>query len=140
MNRKIVFRAKEVSTNNWVFGDLIQYENGDTAIFDKKMTEYGCEATQICRRTKVVPDTIGQFTGLLDRNQNPIYEGDILGANGKVIGWIEGSVRGYCYDVVYINHPKGEKRWSLYGTVKHDFPNKIEVIGNVFDNKDLLEE
>lgn len=67
-----------------------------------------------------------------------IYDGDILGAKGKVIGWVKGGVRGYCYDVVYVNHPAGESRWTLYSTVKDDYPEQIEVIGNIYDNSELL--
>lgn len=139
MNREIKFRGKS-EYGAFVYGDLIQYQNGDAAIFEKKLTKYGCEATEICKRTKVNAKTVSQFTGLHDKNGKEIYEGDILGTNESVIGWVKGGVRGYCYDVVYINHPVIESDWSLYETVKYDYPGKIKVIGNIYDNKELLEE
>ena len=52
MNREIKFRGKTES-KQFIFGDIIQYENGDTAIFERKITGYGYEATQISNRTKV---------------------------------------------------------------------------------------
>ena len=142
MEREIKFRAKEANTNRWVFGDLIQYENGDTAIFENKMTEYGCEATQICRRTKVQFDTIGQYTGLQDKNGKDIYEGDILMCirdrsdnKGKKyyrsVLFKHGSfcmtVPGYnCLSSLYNHVVNGKLLW--------------EIVGNIYDNKDLLED
>jgi hypothetical protein len=86
---------------------------------------------------EVIPETVGQFTGLCDKNGKEIYRGDILGVKGKIIGHVKDGVRGYCYDVVYAM-PLREKGCSLYHTVKYDYPNSIEVIGNIHDNRDLL--
>lgn len=121
MNREIIFRGKSTNNDKWVYAEL----HG-----------FGMDLFNECVRE----NTIGQFTGLFDKNGKEIYEGDILGTNGKIIGWVKGGARGYCYDVVYINHPTGEKRWSLYGTVVEDFNNKIEVISNIHDNPELIKE
>lgn len=146
MNREIIFRGKTVNGNKWVYGDLLHIAGGyiiyhgsqkDCEITTGKHASVELLHDEI---SVVVPETVGQFTGLFDKNGKEIYEGDILGANGKIIGWVKGGVRGYCYDVVYINHPTGEKRWSLYGTVVEDFNNKIEVISNIHDNPDLIKE
>ena len=121
MNREIKFRAKSINSGKWIYAIL----HG-----------FGMDLFNEC----VSEDTIGQFTGLYGKNGKEIYEGDILGTNESVIGWVKGGVRGYCYDVVYINHPAVESDWALYGTVKYDYPGKIKVIGNIYDNKELLEE
>lgn len=126
MNRVIKFRGKSLHTGEWHYGNLMQvgdacyiHEPGTAGFFTD-------------------PETVGQFTELYDCKGNGIYDGDILGAKGKVIGWVKGGVRGYCYDVVYVNHPAGESRWTLYSTVKDDYPEQIEVIGNIYDNSELL--
>lgn len=136
MEREIRFRAKEVSSNNWVFGDLIQYENGDAAIFNKKMTKYGYEATQICMRTKVESETIGQFTGKHDKNRKEIYSGDLLRDQDGVIYeiWYSEETAAFMSEIV---HPANDMVDILGG---YDTERCFEVIGNIFDNKELLED
>lgn len=129
MKREIKFRGKDIITDEWIYGFPFIDNLGYECIIRKGVLE-GMRSVHI--------GTIGQYTGLKDKNGTDIYEGDILGINEKAIGWVKGGVRGYCYDVVYIKHPSGEKDWSLYGTIEHDYPNKLEVIGNIYDNKELL--
>lgn len=132
MSREIKFRGKRFDNGEWKYGNLIIDDSGNCEIVDY---ENNYEI-----RYDVRGETIGQYTGLKDKTGQEIYEGDVLGTDGKVVGWVKGDVRGYCYDVVYVNHPAGEKRWTLYSTVVDDYPNKIEVIGNIHDNPDLLLE
>ena len=148
MKRKIKFRGKRLDNGEWVHGDLLHICGGcviyhgsptESELIEEDRPNLAIEL-YMNEVSPVAANTVGQFTGLLDKNGKEIYEGDVLGMNEKVIGWVKGGVRGYCYDVVYLNHPKGEERWSLYGTVIHDFPNRIEVIGNIHDNPELLQE
>lgn len=139
--REIKFRGKTES-NLFIFGDLIQYENGDTAIFEKKITRYGYEATQISNRTKVDKETIGQFTGLHDKNGKEIYLGDIVKA--PLLDPIFGDIIKDAFCNAEIKFNKGSFVVSYYGSNHNiylsDLYYKIEVIGNIFDNKELLKE
>lgn len=129
MTREIKFRGKRLDNGEWITGSETYIHDGDGVWMSDETTDV----------VKVDPETVGQFTGLEDKNGKNVYEGDILGSEGRVIGWVKGGVRGYCYDVVYINHPAGESNWPLYSTVKYDYPEQIEVIGNIHDNPEILE-
>ena len=120
--RTIKFRGKRPD-GSWNYGRSIRFkQNGEVYI----------------QGASVDPQTVGQFTGLFDKNGKEIYDGDILGTSDKVIGYVKGGVRAYCYDVIYIKHSAGEKRWPLYSTIVDDYPDKLEVISNVYDNPELL--
>lgn len=134
MNRDIKFRGKEENSNRWITGCLIQYESGDVAIFEKMITKYGYEATQITKRTKVNSDTIGQFTGHTDKNGKEIYEDDLLKTlNGTIVlvEWVEGGFK--------ITNIKDTMSTACLS--KRIIENLgLIVIGNIHDNPDLLED
>ena len=142
MNREIKFRGRS-EYGAFVYGDLIQYENGDAAIFEKKLTKYGCEATEICKRTKVNAKTVSQFTGLYDKNRREIYEGDIVtwltGRDGKgflEIGRVEWRQAEGCY-VVINRFATRDNREIVQPLIR--CTRDLKVVGNIHDNPGLLE-
>lgn len=134
MNRTIKIRGKNLYNNEWIFGDLIQYESGEMAIFSKKLSQYGCEATEMFNRSKVISETVGQFTGLLDKNGKEIYEGDILlmGEDEGVRIYNKVGVKDGCFGYI------GENTGELMPFCHYDVTEKI--VGNIHDNPELIKE
>lgn len=93
------------------------------------------EAIKLHENEKVV---LQQFTGLKDKNGLEIYEGDIY------------KIEGYYYQVIFdegaftggkelgSSAPLGWRSYSVDEVVESDFYKKIEVVGNIYENKDLL--
>lgn len=142
--REILFKAKRLDNGEWVEGDLIQNIFGgmkrmwiSSESYDKERLRSVHKYITEWRGIEIDPDTICQYTGLTDKNSRKIWENDIVqawseGSNaiGKVIRRVDG---------LYIMYPAYQKKefWGLY-------PNKngkttVEVIGNIFDNEELLE-
>ena len=132
--RDIVFRGK-IRNGEWIEGDLLHYESGEMAILER-FSKYGYEATEICKRTKVIPETVGQCVGLNDKNGKKIFEGDIVKDRGLLYG-----------RVIYATPQDGYSGMSGFmvddvndGLQDYNgFWHMVEVIGNIHDNPELLE-
>lgn len=126
--REIEFRGKYSHNGEWVFGSLLKIDSECHIVTESDMYEDG---HHICQEsdtpTWVDPDTIGQFTGLHDKNGKKIYEGDIITFERGRISvdgvWKEDKVK----RTVTFN----EGRFNICDlSIVID---KIEIIGNIHD-------
>lgn len=150
MSREILFRGKRIDNGEWVYGgSLLQFASDDSCyIAPSSEIVYTAEddAGNIIRLASniavVIPETVGQYTGLLDKNGTKIFEGDIVKdrwTNGIVtFGKHRIDCCGCCYSYhntigFYVDEGKGpicsdEDTWDNF-----------EVIGNIHDNPELME-
>ena len=121
--REILFRGKTINNGKWIEGYL--FENwGDAYIC------LGTENGNIMKE-KVNEVTVGQYTGLKDKNGTEIFEGDIVQ-----------NIYGDIFTVGYYGeHWYGYVLTTSDGCVDHLYEyDEYEVIGNIHDNPELLEE
>ncbi len=137
MNREIKFRAKRKDNNKWAFGDLVKDNAGGAWIETNLQTwrENCDDVDAFGSRLYVDIDTVGQFTGRNDKNGKEIYDGDILRhLNGNTFQVLY-SNRTTSFILISISHKEVGLDLGIYDT-----ENCFEVIGNIYDNKELLED
>ena len=134
MNREIKFRGQQINTKKWVYGYL--YRNKGLYVI--------CENIRYAEEEPIFLDTVGQYTGLHDKNGKEIYEGDVVlykdwemayegGGNDSFIN--KGIVE-YCEDNCCFNVT--ERQTVDLADVLYKDNEDLEVIGNIYDNPELL--
>ena len=120
--RQISFRAKDFHSN-WVYGDLNMLSNIPYI------------RTDIRQEYAINTNTIGQFIGLKDKNGTQIYEGDIVKYMGHHYTESIGEI---FYDKTCCCFSTKVKNGKGYDVVDIDSYLELEVIGNIYDNPELL--
>jgi len=138
--REIKFRGKLLNSGKWAYGNLDIKKTG-TAIITPDKTALGTYG-------RVEPETIGQYTGLHDKKGQEIYEGDIVRfpANDEY-----DEVNYISYECWFDSRDTFKYGWHFSRSKFHgclcggnscvsmEWARQLEVIGNVHDNKELLE-
>ena len=132
--REIKFRGKDLETGEWVYGSLFQSVEQYPAIAKPKPTADGKLFYCI---TVVDADTVGQYTGLKDRNGKEIYEGDIALMDYSAFNT---GKDGQTYAVVRWIDYRAAFMWDAGLNYYADMRNDVEICGNIHDNPKLLEE
>ena len=137
MNREILFKAKRKDSGEWVDGYYLNIAKINRFICTGKIKLDGAVKGIIAPEMyEIDPDTICQYTGLTDKNGNKIWENDILRRDGY---W---DIRIEFENGVFMvrNADKVQYINRVICTSISTFNIKVyEVIGDIFDNADLLE-
>lgn len=129
---KLLNVAGDKMSSNWVYGGICKGD-GDHSII------YGSNAypdLRICDKYAVYTDTIGQYTGIIDKNGKKLFEGDIVRfcteENIEVLSIVH-------YDLDSLSFIF-ESEYSTYcfDFDLHHYLDEFEIIGNIYDNPDLI--
>lgn len=131
MNREILFKAKRKDNGEWVEGNLITNERNENQKYIGYIFDERNGIIEDFDLIEVIPDTLCQYTGLTDKNGKRIWENDILELPGEdgyfVCEWEEDTARFVMNgDEIIVDF---DNYWGY----------QVEVIGNIFDNEELLE-
>lgn len=142
--REILFRGKKTDDKEWFHGNLLKLNKKTYLVPQNTWFDYGRLKVMV----EVNPETVGQYTGLTDKNGKKIFEGDIICSlymncpkNEYIekVTFFDGrfmaeNATGSCYGKI-----AGENSPKHFTFDKSVYMIECEVIGNIHDNKELLD-
>ena len=136
--REILFRGKHIDNGEWAYGSLIEQNNPKyhTYIVRSFLAEIDKENIDVTNLdiVEVDPNTVGQYTGLKDKNDKKVFERDIIDfsdrSDGDGYGVVRYDAEDTKYEFVYDDFCEdlGQRYW----------PEDVEVVGNIYDNPELF--
>lgn len=133
--REILFKAKRKDNGAWIEG---YYQKRYDLLGNEEHLIFRADSYKVWEYAEIDPKTLCQFTGLCDKNGKRIWENDILMAHLD---------ESYPEDTTYETVEWGVAGWVTHeaNSVDRQYLNEFdtehfEVVGNIFDNKELLQE
>lgn len=146
--REILFRGKRTDNGEWIFGDL--FHRNEEVLINNFSQGFNIS---------VIPETVGQYTGLKDKNGKNIFEGDILKCHDNPKDLVKvvfdefdvvdtdtecpvDTVIGWHYEVIPTDELSTVEPFCLSMPLTNSYIKycHMEVIGNVHDNPDLIKQ
>ena len=158
MKREIKFRGKQVDTGEWIYGNIFYPSRLLAGIHISPDTNYlnfyphlekeeapspnDNSGIAIGSFFEVDPKTVGQFTGMTDKNGKEIYEGDIYIGDGKEIKYYQVFYKkgAFCGGITYESSIPLSFNTDLDGEIVDGDTSWLTVIGNIHDNPELINQ
>lgn len=151
--REILFRGKRKDNGEWVYGDLFNNYNYKKFIGELIINDYkgaACDRYEIGTSIEeCITSTVGQYTGLTDKNGKKIFEGDMIKPfddeiDKMVVEFCHGQFLLCLYGERGYMAEYGWEESGNYGCFEAEplssYGDDIEIIGNIHDNPELLKE
>lgn len=132
--REILFKAKRKDNGEWVEG---YYQKRYDLLGNEEHLIFHADSYTVWEYAEIDPETLCQFTGMTDKNGNRIWENNIV--------WLVYNGEEHIYQIVWDNSELDFKATNGEENYGSNFEyllccDEIEVIGNIFDNPELLQE
>ena len=132
--REILFRGKRIDDDKWIYGYYLEEYRKDKT---KKSCIFGSwtDGEKVFNHKEMVlPETVGQYTGLKDKNGKKIFEGDIV----RITTGIKGYKSTYHSAIQKVRYETDECGIAVFYPFDNSDTVEVEVIGNIYDNPELM--
>lgn len=135
--REILFKAKRIDNGKWIEG---YYQKRYDLLDNEEHLIFRADSHTVWEYVEVDPETLCQFTGLCDKNGNKIWENDIFQYTDEAMVTQKDLIEYNETHASFVRLRSTEKLGFQYLWIDEATCNHGEVIGNIFDNKELLLE